>query len=117
MTRSAAGAAGLLRRNDMEESMRKIAMALVLGTLVFSSAIALAYEDNSAIAEQYRAKAMAAQAEARLHDSMAKSYRLGNLKGTQIAQMQAHCGKIARGQRELAAEYEALAKGHDEASK
>jgi hypothetical protein len=101
----------------MEESMRKIAMVLVLGTLIFSPGIALADDDNAALAEQYRGKAMAAQAEARLHESMAKSYRLGNLKGTQVAQMQAHCGKIARGQKELAAEYEALAKGHEEASK
>ena len=97
--------------------MRKIAVALLLGTLVFSPGIALADDDNAALAEQYHAKAAAARAEARLHDSMARSYRLGNLKGTQIAQMQAHCGKIARNNEALAAEYDALAKGHEEASK
>ena len=97
--------------------MRKIAVALLLGALVFAPGIALADEDNAALAEQYHAKAAAARAEARLHNSMAKSYRLGNLKGTQIAEMQAHCGKIARSNEALAAEYDAIAKGHEEASK
>ena len=96
--------------------MRKIAMALILGTLITAPGIAVADDDDDALAEQYHAEAMRAQAEARLHESMAQSYRLGNLKGTQVAEMQFHCGKIAKAQRELAEEYEALAKGHEGAA-
>lgn len=97
--------------------MRKIAVALLLGTLVFSPGIALAEDDNAALAEQYRAKADSARAEARVHESMAKSYRLGPVKLTQQAEMQRHCQKISDSQKAIAAEFDALAKAHEAESK
>ncbi len=110
----------------------RIAVALVLGTLAFSPALASAGEDthsleqlviemadspadHAALAKHFRAKAAAARAEAARHESMGRVYVGGKL--ALRSQMQAHCRKLAAQNTALADEYEALAKLHDEEAK
>ena len=110
----------------------RIAVALLLGALAFSPGLAAAEEgghsleelvvemahtpaDHAALAQHYRAKAAAEQAEAKRHESMARTYTGG--KFFQRSSMQAHCKKIAANHTATAAEYEALAKLHDEEAK
>ena len=114
--------------------MRKIAVALFLGFLALSARTAVAQtheqylEDlaiegantpaqHEALADHFRAKAADARAEAKRHESMAKSYGLGPVKLTQKAQMQQHCKKIAANAESTAAEYEAMAKVHEDEAK
>jgi hypothetical protein len=118
----------------MEESMRKIAMALVLGTLAFSPQIAvgqtheqyleeLAIEgadtpaEHAALATHFKAKAADARAEAKRHEGMARSYGGGQVKLTQKAQMQQHCKKLVEDAKDMAEQYDALAKVHEDESK
>ena len=114
--------------------MRKIAVALVLGSLVFLPRLAaaqthekyleeLAIEGadtpakHEALAMHFHAKASDARAEAARHEAMAKSYRLGPHKGTEAAEMAQHCSKIAANEESTAKEFDALAKSHEEMAK
>ncbi len=112
--------------------MTRIAMALLVGALAFSPGVALASEgdhsleqlavemantadQHAALARYYRAKAEDSLAEARAHADMGSSYSRGKL--TQRQRMKSHCQKLSEKQAEIAEEYQALAKLHEEASK
>lgn len=109
----------------------RMAATLLLGALAFSPGLAAAGEgshsleqlvvemahtpaDHAALATHYRAKAAAARAEAKQHESMGRVYSGG--KFFQRSSMQAHCKKIAADNTAIAVEYEALAKLHEEAA-
>ena len=68
--------------------------------------------EHAALAQHYRAKAEAARAEARRHQSMGRAYGAG--KSAQRQHFQDHCRKISEEQEAIAQEYDALAKLHDE---
>lgn len=70
--------------------------------------------DHQALARYYRMKAADAQSLAQEHREMAKRY---HGKPGQVRNMKQHCDKIADLNEELAAQYEALAKGEDAAAK
>lgn len=106
-----------------------IAAALVLGSLALSPAIAFAGDeghsleqlvvemahtpaDHAALAKHYRAKAAAARANAARHESMARAYTAGKLMERE--RMKNHCKKISDDEKAIAAEYDELAKLHDE---
>ncbi len=110
----------------------KIAVALLLGTLAFSPNLAAAAgedhsleqlvvelaskpSDHAALASYFRGKAAEARAEAARHDAMGRAYGGGRL--TERQRMQEHCKKISAQNSATAAEYEALAKLHEEQSK
>ncbi len=110
----------------------RIAVTLLLGALALSPGLAAAGEgahsleqlvvemahspaDHAALAAHYRAKAAAAKAEAKRHESMGRTYSGG--KFFQRSAMQAHCKKIAASNTAAAAEYEALATLHEEEAK
>ncbi len=110
----------------------QIAVTLLLGALALSPGLAAAGEgahsleqlvvemahspaDHAALATHYRAKARTARAEAKQHESMGRTYSGG--KFFQRTSMQAHCKKIAADNTSVAAEYEALAKLHEEEAK
>ncbi len=110
----------------------RMAVTLLLGALAFSPGLAAADEgahsleqlvvemahspaDHAALATHYRAKAAAARADAKQHESMGRVYSGG--KFFQRTAMQSHCKKIAADNTAVAAEYEALAKLHDEEAK
>jgi hypothetical protein len=117
----------------MEESMRKIALALVLGSLAFAPRLAaaqthekyleeLAIEGadtpakHEALAAHYRAKAADARAEAKRHEAMASSY--GRMaKPVQKGMMQDHCTKLAEDAKDEATQYDSLAKAHEDEAK
>ena len=63
------------------------------------------------VAEHYTAKAEEARKEMRRHEQMAQSYMRGK---TPQPQMRDHCLKIARSQEQIAAEYDELAKLHEQ---
>ena len=109
--------------------MNRIAMAVLVGAMAFSPGLALASEgehsleevviemahtkgEHAALARTYRAKAEDALAERRRHESMGRSYGRG--KNTRREGMRGHCQNISQRQAEIAAEYQALAKLHDE---
>ncbi len=112
-----------------------IGLALLLGALIFSPDVALADHhekeghsleqlveemaqtpaDHAALAAHYRAKAAEARADASSHEKMAKSY--GLQKHGAADPMKQHCKKIAANSRATAAEYDSLAKLHDEKAK
>jgi hypothetical protein len=110
----------------------RMAVVLLFGSLALSPGVTAADEgahsleqlvvemahtpaDHAALAQHYRAKAAAARAEAKQHESMGRTYSGG--KFFQRSSMQAHCKKIAAENTSLAAEYEGLAKLHDEEAK
>lgn len=110
----------------------RMAVTLLLGALVFAPGLAMAGEgshsleqlvvemahtsgDHAALATHYRAKAASARAEAAKHESMGRVYSGG--KFFERSSMQAHCKKIAANHTAVAAEYEALAKLHEEEAK
>ncbi len=112
--------------------MRKIAVALLLGTLAFTGRIALAQgeqsleqaiesaktpADHEAIAKEFQSKAQAARSEASLHEKMASAYDRGPVKLTQANQAKEHCRKIIQSNKAIAKEYDALAKIHEDAAK
>jgi hypothetical protein len=66
---------------------------------------------HHAVADHYTAKAEEARKEMRRHEQMAQTYMLGK---TPQPQMRDHCLKIARNQEQIAAEYQELAKLHEE---
>jgi len=110
----------------------RIAGALLIGALALSPGFASAEEsgasveqllvdmadtpaDHAALAKYYRGKAADARATAGTHQSMGRSY--GGGKAAQRQQMESHCKKISEENTAMAAEYEALAKLHDEEAK
>ena len=114
--------------------MRKFAVALLLGFLAFSvqTAVAQTHEkyleelaiegadtpaEHEALAAHFKAKAADARAEAARHEAMAKSYGGGLVKLTQKGQMQQHCKKLAEGAKDSAAQYDSLAKAHEDEAK
>ncbi len=109
-----------------------MAVVLLLGTLAFPPGLAAAAggEDSleqlvvemahtpaqhAALANHYRGKALQARAEAAEHDAMGRAYFGGKLTDRQ--RMQEHCKKLSTQNNAMAAEYDALAKLHDEQSK
>jgi hypothetical protein len=117
----------------MEDSMRQIATALLLGSLAFfaQTAAAQTHENyleelaiegadtpaqHEALAAHFKAKAADARAEAKRHESMAKSYARRS-KPVQAADMQRHCKKLAEHANSTAAEYDAMAKVHEDQAK
>lgn len=110
----------------------RIAAILLAGALAASPGLASADEqgasieqllvdmaktpaDHAALARYYRGKAAEERAEAERHQQMSKSY--GGGKMAQRQQMEGHCMKISEQNAATAAEYEALAKLHEEAAK
>ena len=106
----------------------KFGVAVLLGALALAPSLTVAEEgahsleqlvvemahtpaDHAALAAHYRAKAAAARAEAKRHESMGRVYTGG--KFMERARMQNHCKKIAADQNAIAAEYDELAKLHD----
>ena len=71
--------------------------------------------DHAALAKYYRGKAAEERAAASTHQSMGRSY--GGGKMAQKEQMEGHCKKISEQNTATAAEYEALAKLHEEDAK
>ena len=111
--------------------MTRTAVALLFGALVLSPGLALAEDaghsleevvvemadtpaEHAALARHYRAKADEARAEVRRHEGMGRAYGAGKL--TQRQQMKRHCQKLSENFTAAAADYEALAKFHDEAA-
>ena len=68
--------------------------------------------EHTALAEHYRAKAAAARADGRRHQSMGRAY--GGGKSSQRQAFQTHCKKLSEQQEAMAQEFDALAKLHDE---
>lgn len=117
----------------------RIAALLALGALVFAPGLAVADETHSleqvlvesaktpaehqALAEHYRAKATEARADAKYHETMARTYSpAGQQKmswGTvqERQKMAAHCKNIQQQDEAMAKEYDDLAKLHDEEAK
>ncbi len=110
----------------------RIAGTLLVGTLALSPGFAMAEEsgasieqllvdmahtpaDHAALAKYYRQKAADERAAATTHQSMGRSYGGGKMVRRQ--QMEGHCKKISEQNSAMAAEYEALAKLHEEESK
>ena len=110
----------------------RIAGALLVGALALSPGFAFAEEsgvsieqllvdmadtpaDHAALAKYFRGKAADERAAAGRHQAMGRSY--GGSKMVQRQQMEDHCKKISEQNTAMAAEYEALAKIHEEASK
>ena len=108
----------------------RIAGSLLIGALALTPGLASAEDpsveqllvdmaqtpaDHTALAKYYRGKAAAERAEAATHQTMSRSY--GGGKMAQRQQMEDHCKKIAEQNSAMAAEYEALAKLHEEAAK
>jgi hypothetical protein len=71
--------------------------------------------DHASVAAFYRAKAADARATAQRHKSMARAYGGGKLN-TRI-QMRGHCDRLTEQNEAIAAEYEALAKLHEDLAK
>lgn len=124
----------------MEDGMTaRIAALLLLGVFALAPGLAAADETHSleqvlveiattpaehaALANHYRSKAADARAEAREHDTMARTYvPTGHTKFNwgmiaQRQQMANHCKKISQQSEANAQDYEALAKLHDEEAK
>lgn len=115
--------------------MRRIAVALLFGTLVLSPGISLADEElpsleqlvvemadtpeqHAALARYYRAKAADARAEVARHEGMAGSYaRRGKKTGVQQQKMQKHCKELSASYSAMAGEFDGLARLHDEQAK
>ena len=118
----------------------KIGTALMLGALALAPGSARAADqgpsleqvvvemantpaEHAALASYYRAKANEARAEAREHDSMAKTYAPGTGQKTtwgtiqERQKMADHCKKLSQQSDAIAQDYEELAKLHDEAAK
>lgn len=72
-------------------------------------------EDHAALASYFRSKADAAQKEAALHRSMAKTY--SGSKMTERARMQEHCKQLASSEDALAKQYGEMAAMHDAEAK
>lgn len=84
-----------------------------LEQLVVESADSAA--DHAALASHYRAKAAAARAEAKRHESVGRAYSGGKMMERE--RMRQHCKKLAAENNAMAGEYEELAKIHEAESK
>ena len=71
--------------------------------------------DHAALAKYFRGKAADARAEASKHKAMGSSY--GGGKMVQKEQMMGHCKKLSEENTAMAAEYDAMAKLHEEDAK
>jgi cytochrome c551/c552 len=107
--------------------MTRIAAALLFGALALSPGLSQAADDSSsletaiqaaqtpaqhaALAENYRAKAKEARAQAARHENMGSMYL------PQKSSMGSHCKNIASKYAGIADDYDALAKGEEEAAK
>jgi len=111
--------------------IKTIASALLFAALALSPGTSVAAESGSsleqavvemadtpaehtALARHYRAKAEEARGEAKRHEAMGRTYGAG--KFTQRQAMKSHCTNISNNLTGVAAEYEALAKAHEEAA-
>jgi hypothetical protein len=72
-------------------------------------------EEHAALARYYQAKAEEARAEMRRHERMGRVYVGG--KSPQRRLMQTHCRNISKRYSDVAEEYEALAKLHEQETK
>jgi hypothetical protein len=68
--------------------------------------------EHTAVARHYMAKAEEARSEMRRHEKMANAY--GSSKTTQPQRMRNHCLDLAKKYGEIAADYDDLAKLHQE---
>ena len=68
--------------------------------------------EHAAVAQHFRARAAEARAQAQRHESMGRAYGGGKL-GTRT-QLKGHCSRLVEQFNAAAAEYENLAKLHDE---
>ena len=107
--------------------MTKIAAALLFGALALSPGLSLAADDSSsletavqtaktpaqhaALAQEYQAKAAEARAKAETHKRMGGMY-LANKNA-----MANHCQNISKKYAGIADDYDALAKGEEDAAK
>lgn len=66
---------------------------------------------HHAVASHYTAKAAEARQEMRRHESMARAYMRGR---TPHPQLRDHCERIAKNYEQVAAEYDELAKLHEQ---
>jgi hypothetical protein len=110
---------------------RRLFVAVLLGALALSPALAGAQEDSSleqlvvemahtktehqALAKFYTEKAADARKLASRHQSMARAYLGG--KGMNKQALTTHCKRIAEQQEAMAKEYDALAKLHEDEAK
>lgn len=109
--------------------MKRIAAGLLFGALALSPGLALAEGDahsveqlaveiahtagqHAVLAHHYRIKAADARAEAMRHESMGAAYAGGKL--TQRDRMKRHCKGISDNYSGMAADFDALAKLHEE---
>lgn len=95
---------GLATADDGEHSLEQLVVEM-----------AESPSQHAALAAHYRSKAEAARSEGQRHERMGKSYMRG--KATERSAMRQHCRDIAKQQKSLAAEYDALAKLHEDESK
>lgn len=70
-------------------------------------------QEHQAVAQHYTSKAAEARADARRHEGMARTYASGGRNRPQ----RAHCLALAEKYNEIAAEYDQLAKLHEEEAK
>ncbi len=108
--------------------MTRIAAALLFGVLALSPGLSLAAEDGSsletaiqtaqtpaqhaALAQQYHAMAAEARTKATDHQRMGRHYQTGK-----NSSMGDHCTRISKKYEGIADDYDALAKGEEEAAK
>jgi len=71
--------------------------------------------EHEALASYYRREADKNRAMAEMHRSMSRHYSGGKL--VQVKRMREHCDSLVKSYEQLATEYEALAKTHDEAAR
>lgn len=112
--------------------VKTITTALLFGVLALSPGVSVAEEsghsleevvveqadtpaEHAALARHFRAKAEEARAEAKRHEGMSRAYGAGKL--TQRQGMKKHCTNISQNLATVAADYDALAKVHEEAAK
>jgi hypothetical protein len=107
--------------------LTRFGAALLIGALALSPALSLAADDDSALetaiekaetpaqhtelAQQYRAKAAEARAMAETHQRMGGRYQ------GKYTSMRDHCVRISKKYAGIAEDYDALAKGEEEAAK
>ena len=68
--------------------------------------------DHEAIAKAYDAKALEAEADARGHEAMARTYKTGGTPKGKSAAMVGHCERLTKSYQAAATEYHALAAEH-----
>lgn len=68
--------------------------------------------DHEAIAKAYESKALAAEADAKGHEAMARTYKVGGTPKGNSAAMAGHCDRLVKSYRAAATEYRALADEH-----